>query len=50
MHARAGLLLVEGQTFLPGQANNFYVFPAIGMAIYATEAKRVTDAMFSEAA
>ena len=39
-----------GQTFLPGQANNFYIFPAVGMAIYATEAKRVTDAMFIEAA
>ena len=41
---------LDGQTFLPGQANNFYIFPAIGMAIYATEAKRVTDAMFIEAA
>jgi malate dehydrogenase (oxaloacetate-decarboxylating)(NADP+) len=41
---------LNGQTFLPGQANNFYIFPAIGMAIYATEAKRVTDDMFIEAA
>jgi malate dehydrogenase (oxaloacetate-decarboxylating)(NADP+) len=40
----------EGQTFLPSQANNLYVFPAVGMAIYATKAKRVTDAMFIEAA
>jgi malate dehydrogenase (oxaloacetate-decarboxylating)(NADP+) len=40
----------NGQTFLPGQANNFYIFPAVGMAIYATEAKRVTDDMFIEAA
>jgi malate dehydrogenase (oxaloacetate-decarboxylating)(NADP+) len=39
-----------GRTFLPGQANNFYIFPAVGMAIYATQAKRVTDAMFIEAA
>ena len=39
-----------GQTFLPGQANNFYIFPAVGMAIYATQAKRVTDDMFIEAA
>ncbi len=39
-----------GQTFLPGQANNFYIFPALGMAVYATQAKRVTDAMFIEAA
>lgn len=40
----------DGQTFLPGQANNSYVFPAIGMAIYATQAKRVIDEMFTEAA
>jgi malate dehydrogenase (oxaloacetate-decarboxylating)(NADP+) len=40
----------NGQTFLPGQANNFYVFPAVGMAIFATQASRVTDEMFIEAA
>jgi malate dehydrogenase (oxaloacetate-decarboxylating)(NADP+) len=39
----------SGQTFLPGQANNFYIFPAVGMAIFATQAKRVTDEMFIEA-
>jgi malate dehydrogenase (oxaloacetate-decarboxylating)(NADP+) len=39
-----------GRTFLPGQANNFYIFPAVGMAIYATQTRRVTDAMFIEAA
>jgi malate dehydrogenase (oxaloacetate-decarboxylating)(NADP+) len=39
----------NGQTFLPGQANNFYIFPAVGMAIFATQAKRVTDEMFTEA-
>ena len=41
---------LNGQTFLPGQANNFYIFPAVGMAIFATQAKRVTDEMFIEAA
>jgi len=41
---------VNGQTFLPGQANNFYIFPAVGMAIFATQAKRVSDEMFIEAA
>jgi len=40
----------NGQTFLPSQANNLYVFPAVGMAIYATNAKRITDEMFIEAA
>lgn len=41
---------LNGQIFLPGQANNFYIFPAVGMAIYATQAKRVSDEMFIEAA
>jgi len=40
----------NGQTFLPGQANNFYIFPAVGMAVFATQASRVTDEMFIEAA
>jgi malate dehydrogenase (oxaloacetate-decarboxylating)(NADP+) len=39
-----------GQTLLPSQANNLYIFPAVGMAIYATQAKRVTDEMFIESA
>jgi malate dehydrogenase (oxaloacetate-decarboxylating)(NADP+) len=41
---------LDGNTFLPSQANNLYIFPAVGMAIYATNAKRVTDEMFIEAA
>src|SRR6201997_4151405 len=41
---------IGDQTFLPSQANNLYIFPAVGMAIYATNAKRVTDEMFIEAA
>jgi malate dehydrogenase (oxaloacetate-decarboxylating)(NADP+) len=41
---------VSGKTYLSGQANNFYIFPAVGMAIFATQAFRVTDAMFIEAA
>ena len=41
---------LDGRTFLPGQANNFYIFPAIGMAVFATQASRVTDQMFIEAA
>ncbi len=40
----------DGRTLLPGQANNSYVFPAVGMAIYATQAQRVTDEMFTAAA
>jgi malate dehydrogenase (oxaloacetate-decarboxylating)(NADP+) len=41
---------LDGRTFLPSQANNLYIFPAVGMAIYATNAKRATDQMFIEAA
>ena len=40
----------HGRTFIPGQGNNVYIFPAIGMAVYATEAQRVTDDLFLEAA
>lgn len=40
----------DNQTFVPGQGNNVYIFPAMGMAIYATQAKRVTDEMFITAA
>lgn len=43
-------VILNGTTYLPGQANNFYIFPAVGMAIYATQASRVTDQMFIEAA
>jgi malate dehydrogenase (oxaloacetate-decarboxylating)(NADP+) len=41
---------VDGQLLIPSQANNVYIFPAMGMAIYATQAKRVTDEMFIVAA
>jgi malate dehydrogenase (oxaloacetate-decarboxylating)(NADP+) len=39
-----------GKTFHPGQANNFYIFPAIGLAVYATRPKRIDDRMFIAAA
>jgi malate dehydrogenase (oxaloacetate-decarboxylating)(NADP+) len=39
-----------GKKFHPGQANNFYIFPAIGLAVYATRPKRIDDRMFIAAA
>ena len=41
---------VGNQLFYPGQVNNFYVFPAVALAIYLTRPKHVTDAFFIEAA
>jgi malate dehydrogenase (oxaloacetate-decarboxylating)(NADP+) len=41
---------IDGKTLVPGQGNNVYIFPAIGMAVLATEARRVTEEMFIIAA
>jgi malate dehydrogenase (oxaloacetate-decarboxylating)(NADP+) len=41
---------IGGRKFIPGQGNNVYIFPAMGMAVFATEATRVTEEMFIIAA
>lgn len=41
---------INGKTLVPGQGNNVHTFPAIAMAVLATEAKRVTEEMFIIAA
>ena len=41
---------IGGRKFVPGQGNNVYIFPAMGMAVFATEATRVTEEMFIIAA
>jgi malate dehydrogenase (oxaloacetate-decarboxylating)(NADP+) len=41
---------IGGKTLVPGQGNNVYIFPAMGMAVLATQARRVTEEMFIIAA
>ncbi|MEY5098109.1 MAG: hypothetical protein RJA36_828 [Pseudomonadota bacterium] len=39
-----------GRTLVPGQANNAYIFPGVGLGLLASGASRVSDAMFFAAA
>jgi malate dehydrogenase (oxaloacetate-decarboxylating)(NADP+) len=43
-------VVMDGRTFVPGQSNNSYIFPGVGLGILASEAYRVTDEMFAAAA
>jgi len=41
---------LAGRTLVPGQGNNVYIFPGVGLGALVCEASRITDGMFLTAA
>ncbi len=41
---------INGETRHPGQSNNAYIFPGLGLGVIASQARFVSDTMFFEAA
>lgn len=40
----------KGQKFIPGQGNNAYIFPGVGLGVILSQAETITDQMFYLAA
>lgn len=40
----------DGRTYVPGQGNNSYIFPGVGLGVITVASRRVTDSMFMAAA
>ena len=45
-----GPVSVGGRTFCPGQGNNVYIFPGVGLGVVASGSRLVPDEMFLSAA
>ncbi|NKB76804.1 MAG: oxaloacetate-decarboxylating malate dehydrogenase [Gammaproteobacteria bacterium] len=41
---------INGKTYRPGQGNNSYIFPGVGLGMIACEAKTIPDTVFLESA
>ena len=45
-----GPVELEGKTFVPGQGNNAYIFPGVGLGIVLSRSKIISDDLFLSAA
>jgi malate dehydrogenase (oxaloacetate-decarboxylating)(NADP+) len=43
-------VVINGRSYDPGQGNNAYIFPGVGLGVIACQARHITDKMFYAAA